>query len=124
MNEPKNKEKQMLDVEAAVSSFLRIGVLTSAAVIVTGLIMFLVTGVSGYPEGEYPTTVTAIIQGIAAGRAYAIMMGGLLLLIMTPVVRVFISIFVFAKEKDDIYVAITSLVFVILMISLALGRAG
>ncbi|WP_019419375.1 DUF1634 domain-containing protein [Paenibacillus profundus] len=124
MNKKQAKDEKIYDVEAAVSTFLRIGVLTSAAVIVTGLLLFLITGQSGYPEQTYPTTVTGIVTGLVEGKAYAIMMAGLSLLILTPVFRVAVSIFVFLKEKDYLYVIITSLVFLILMISFALGKIG
>ncbi|MCM3342821.1 DUF1634 domain-containing protein [Paenibacillus sp. MER TA 81-3] len=124
MNKKQAKDEKIYDVEAAVSTFLRIGVLTSAAVIVTGLLLFLITGQSGYPEQTYPTTVIGIVTGLVEGKAYAIMMAGLSLLILTPVFRVAVSIFVFLKEKDYLYVMITSLVFLILMISFALGKIG
>ena len=51
-------------------------------------------------------------------------MTGLLILIATPIFRVGISIVIFFVEKDYLYVKITLLVFVILMLSLLMGKAG
>jgi len=49
---------------------------------------------------------------------------GLLLLIATPVMRVALSIIIFLIERDLLYIGITTIVFVILLISFAVGRAG
>ena len=103
---------------------LRIGVLVSGLVILIGLILYLVAGESGYPADTYPTTLRGIIEGAGGLKPAAVILLGLFLLILTPVLRVGITILVFVKAKDYLYVGITSLVFVILIISLLLGKAG
>lgn len=50
------------------------------------------------------------------------MMAGIYLLILTPVLRVVISIYAFYQEKDMLYVKITSLVLLILIISVIVGH--
>lgn len=112
------------DIEIIISKFLRVGVLLSAATILIGLLMFLVSGYSGYPGSTYPTTPTTILRGVVLLKPYAIIMLGLLILISTPVFRVGVSIIVFFKEKDYLYVKITTAVFVILLISFMLGKVG
>ena len=57
-------------------------------------------------------------------RGQAIMALGLLILIITPVLRVAISIVAFAIQHDRIYVAITSLVLALLILSFAGSRGG
>ncbi|MNO06317.1 hypothetical protein D3C81_2280520 [compost metagenome] len=57
-------------------------------------------------------------------KSVAIIQTGLLLLILTPVFRVFVSLFVFWAEKDYRFVLITAVVFVILIASFLLGKAG
>ena len=52
------------------------------------------------------------------------MAAGLLLLILTPVVRVAVSILAFRAQRDRTYVLITSAVLVLLLLSFVLGRAG
>ena len=42
----------------------------------------------------------------------------IIIMIITPISRVFLSIFLFIKEQDYKFVAITSVVFIILMISI------
>ncbi|GKX68180.1 DUF1634 domain-containing protein [Inconstantimicrobium mannanitabidum] len=110
------------EMEIIISKFLKIGVLLSAFIIFIGFAMFLVTGDSGYANNTFPTNPGDIFKGLIQLKSYAIILTGLLLLIATPVFRVGVSIIVFIKEKDYLYVKITSLVFLILLISFALGK--
>lgn len=119
--ENKNESK-IEEMEIIISNFLRIGVLLSAIIVFIGLILFLVTGNSGYSGSYFPTTPSEIIKGLIAFKSYAIILTGLIILILTPVFRVGVSILVFIKEKDSLYVKITSAVFIILMISFVLGK--
>ncbi|MGB9809623.1 MAG: DUF1634 domain-containing protein, partial [Caldanaerobacter sp.] len=63
-----------------------------------------------------------IIKGFLALKPYAVILTGLLLLILTPVFRVAVSIITFLYEKDYTYTFITTLVFIILIISFILGK--
>jgi len=114
-----NTSKDVSDTASAeliVSRCLRVGVLISAAVILTGLILFLTTGNSGYPEHVYPTNLADIFSGLGAFKPYAVIMTGLFLLILTPVLRVGISVLVFWRSRDYLYVGITIVVFLILVV--------
>ena len=117
-------EKELHEVELAISKALRIGVIISGAVTFAGLVMYFSTGGSGYPGASYPATFTEIIKGLLALKPYGVIMTGLIILIATPIFRVGISIVIFLVEKDYLYVKITLLVFVILMLSLLMGKAG
>ncbi len=108
--------------EIFISKILRIGVIVSALVIGFGLILLFVTGKSGYPGSSFPTSPGDIFRGLAVLKPYGVILTGLLILIITPVLRVGISIFTFLKEKDYTYVVITAIVFVILIISFLLGK--
>jgi uncharacterized membrane protein len=114
---------QIQDVELAVSRWLRVGVLISAAVIILGLILFFIQGSSGYPGDYYPHSLPEIFNGTIHMKPYAVITTGLILLILTPVLRVAISIWVFVREGDKLYVIITSIVLIILIVSFALGKA-
>lgn len=115
-------KNEIEEMEIIISKFLKFGVLLSAFVIFIGFAMFLSTGNSGYAGSTYPTKPLAILQGALLLKSYAIILTGLMLLIATPVFRVGVSIIVFIKEKDFLYAKITSLVFVILIISFILGK--
>jgi uncharacterized membrane protein len=118
----KEDSSKIDDMEIVISRFLRIGVTLSAAVIFIGLLMFLISGNSGYAGDYFPTTLSEIFNGLMLLKPYAIILLGLIILILTPVFRVGVSILVFIKEKDYLYVKITSLVFIILIISFVLGK--
>ncbi|MBG9789583.1 DUF1634 domain-containing protein [Brevibacillus laterosporus] len=118
------KESNIENIEILISKILRVGVLISGTCITIGLIILLVTGESGYPGDTYSTTLSAIWSGVLAGKAYAIILLSLFLLILTPVFRVGVSLITFWIEKDTLYVIITGIVFTILMISFVLGKAG
>ena len=123
-DEEKKRHQEMADIELVIGHVLRIGVITSAAVIVLGLALALFTGKTGYPAGTFPTTVSAIFQGITTLKPFAVTMLGLFLLILTPVLRVVVSIYAFAKENDKLYVWITILVLVILVFAMWIGYLG
>ncbi|WP_059042367.1 DUF1634 domain-containing protein [Paenibacillus rubinfantis] len=123
-NEAGNSQNRTFEVEMAISKMLRIGVILAAIVIITGLVLFLATGDSGYPGDTYPTSFGTILSGLLAFKAAAVIQTGLLLLILTPVLRVFVSLFLFWAERDYRYVIITAIVFVILVLSFVLGKAG
>lgn len=116
------EKRNIEDIELIISKCLKIGVLASAAVIATGLALFLITGTGGYPDNSFPTDPLVILQGVAALKPYAVILAGLFILILTPVFRVGVSIIVFLKEKDHMYVKITAVVLAILIVSFLLGK--
>jgi uncharacterized membrane protein len=119
----KNKPRKDLEsMEITISNFLRIGVTGSAVVILIGLMLLLISGNSGYSGETFPTTVTAIIHGLFLLKPHAIILTGLLLLILTPVFRVMVSVLTFGRERDYLYVGITSIVFIVLIIGFLLGK--
>ncbi|WP_034597992.1 DUF1634 domain-containing protein [Lacrimispora aerotolerans] len=110
------------DTEIIISKTLRAGVALSGAITCLGLVLFLLTGNSGYPGESFPTSVFEILRGLGTLKPYAVMLSGLFLLILTPVLRVGVSIVTFLKEKDYMYAAITATVFIILIISFLMGK--
>lgn len=117
-----DEKSNIVEMEIIISKFLRAGVLLSATVIFTGFSLFLITGKSGYPENYYPASPIEIFSGLIELKSYAIILSGLILLILTPVFRVGVSILVFIKEKDKLYIRIATSVFIILIISFILGK--
>lgn len=118
------EESNIGEIELVISKSLRFGVILSSVVILTGLLMFLISGHSGYPGNTYPTTPHDILSGAASLKPYGIMLLGLMILMAIPIFRVGVSIIVFLKEKDYLYVKITTAVFIILIISLLMGKVG
>ncbi|MBP2032165.1 putative membrane protein [Clostridium algifaecis] len=115
-------EENVKEMDLVISTFLRIGILTSSVIILTGLLMFLISGKSGYPGTSYPTHPMDVFKGCLNLKPYAIIMLGLMVLIAIPVLRVAVSIIVFFKEKDFLYVKITTAVLIILIISFFMSK--
>ena len=113
-----NKAKE----ELSVAKLVRVVVIASAAVILLGLVLYLVTGTSGYDGNAYPVNPLQILAGAAGLKPYAIILTGLLVLVSSPFLRVGVSIIVFLKAKDWLYVGITTFVFLVLIVSLILGK--
>ena len=122
MRKNEGNKNEIEDAEIVISKTLRAGVALSGAITCLGLVLFLVTGNSGYPGESFPTSVVEILRGLENLKPYAVMLSGLFLLILTPVLRVGVSIVTFVKEKDYMYAAITATVFIILIISFLLGK--
>lgn len=114
--------KDIEKTELTIAKLLRVGVLLSALIILFGFVLYLVTGTSGYENDMYPTKPLLILGGVISLKPYAIILTGLFVLILTPIFRVGVSIIVFIKEKDKLYVIITMVVFILLIISLILGK--
>jgi len=117
-----NTTKPLNKVEHFVSRSLRVGVLASAMVILLGLLLFISTCQGGYPNNTYPVNLPDIVSGTLALRPFAVILTGLILLILTPVLRVGVSTLLFVKERDWLYVGISSIVFVILLTSFFFGK--
>jgi uncharacterized membrane protein len=127
-------ESPRANTEHAISVILRIGVGASLLLITAGTLLSFLRGGYGTGRSElgrltgnggaFPRTVSWFTDGIRHLDGQAVIVAGLLLLIATPVLRVAVSIAVFAKEKDRTYVLICSAVLLLLLISFAIGRSG
>lgn len=118
------KKEEMRDVELIIGKILRIGVVVSAIVIILGIVLYFVNGGTGYADGEWPQRFGVMFQGVVQGKSYAVIMLGIFLLILTPVLRVVVSIYAFAKERDILYVYITTAVLIILIFAMVFGYHG
>ena len=129
-----SKDPKARKVEILISDLLRIGVLTSLAIVVLGTVVTFVHHPEYLnrppalenlttPGNGFSHTLREVVTGLRDFRGQAIVMVGLLLLIATPVVRVGVSIFAFAYEHDRRYVVITTIVFLLLLLSFVLGKA-
>ncbi|MBO9673169.1 MAG: DUF1634 domain-containing protein [Sphingobacteriaceae bacterium] len=111
------------DVEKIVGKLLRFGVITASLVVLLGGILFLVqNGTQGRPDyhifkGEENDFITfeGIFMGLFTFKPMAIIQFGVLLLIITPVMRIVFSLFAFILEKDKLYVIITLIVLAIIL---------
>ena len=97
------------------------GVLLSIAVILIGLAAEAVSP-GGFPR--IPAPLPALPAEVAHLTPAGLLSLGVLLLILTPISRVFLTILVFAGERDRTYVLVTGIVFFTLRLGVALGLLG
>lgn len=121
-------EDKVRKVEVAISLVLRIGVSLSVLVIAAGLaLMFVhhpeyssITGHFSYSsltssQTQFPHSFGALGHSIAMGRGQGIVVAGVLLLILTPVLRVAVGVLSFVYEKDAPMTIVTLYVLVVLV---------
>ncbi|HEV2120807.1 MAG TPA: DUF1634 domain-containing protein [Candidatus Bathyarchaeia archaeon] len=109
---------------------LRSGVVLSGTIIAIGTALFIANHsldvTSAYlvynpgviPHGNFPVSLTSIASGLLSLDPSSIIQFGFLVLLATPVARVALSLFLFAAEKDRMFVYLTATVLAILLFSM------
>ncbi len=112
-----------------VGAILRLGVLVSGAVIVLGLVPYLVRDGARHAAYDLFRGEPAVFRNIpdllpyaVGGHPRGIMQVGVLLLIATPFARVVLCLVEFARERDRLYVGFA--LAVLLALSWGLFGAG
>jgi len=115
-------------LEMVIGHTLRIGVLTAAAIVLLGGVLYLLQSGSAVPDyhtfhvaATRSDNLSGIVRNIEALNSLGIIQLGLLVLIATPILRVIFSVVAFALERDTLYVAATLIVLMVLLYSL-LGK--
>lgn len=119
-----------VDLNRSVGNLLRLGVILS---VVTSLIGFIKLFLEGF---EMPRKYKLLNMGTSSdkvwshfwetlckGEGMAIIQLGILMLIFTPLMRIIFALIGYLKEKDYVYVVISSIVLAIMAISFFTGYA-
>ena len=113
-----------------IGRVLRYGVLLSAATVLFGTFLMAASiGTADYtsyvtylkdqiPHSAFDVGPGALLTGLVQFKSFSWIELGVLILIATPVSRVLISVFLFAAERDKLYVLVTAVVLVILLFSM------
>lgn len=113
---------ERISIQDASSWVLRVGVITSVIVMLTGFTLSLVQHpltVAEVTGIAFPSNFGSVFTGIAKGNSSSIMELGVFLLVMTPVVRVFTAMVLFAVEDHDwLYTSVTFIVLVTVLSAL------
>ena len=123
------------ELEQVVSTLLRTGLVVSLGTVTIGLVVLFARhpGELLSPErfaaltardAVFPHRLAALVAGVARGDGQAIIASGLLLLILTPVMRVAISLIEFVRGRDRAFALITAAVLAVLLLSLLLRAGG
>jgi uncharacterized membrane protein len=88
-------------LEVQLGRLLQAGVLTSAAFLAIGLVLWM--------------------AGAADGAANALLTAGLVILMATPILRVIVSLAEYVRMRDWFFVVTTVLVFAVLLVTVTLA---
>lgn len=116
-------------MEEIISNMLRVGVMMAACLVLLGGVMYLFQHPGAIPDyghfhGE-PAVLrdpVGIFWGAVHGHAAEMIQLGLLVLILTPILRVFMCVVGFFSQRDQLYVAVSGLVLAVLLYSLVFGH--
>ncbi len=115
------------NVYANVYRVLLAGMIVSSALFALGLVRALMLNT------QFPLTPDwlrqhyhwrVVVHGLATLDPTALMMVATVLLILTPVARVLVSVYAFYVDRDHRYVAVTSTVFLIMVLTFVLSHFG
>ena len=122
-------------VELLISNLLRIGVTTSLVLVVIGTVLTFARHPSytstpadlqrlTQPGAAFPHTLKDVFDGALHLRGQGVVAIGLLVLLITPVLRVAVAVVAFEYQGDRVYVVLTTTVLLLLLLSFVLGLAG
>ena len=119
---------KQLDLQLLIARTLRWGVATAATIAAIGGIIYLVQHGSD-PMPDYQTfsyddpafrpadytTLDGILKGIVSMNSRSWVQMGVIVLILTPILRVVLSLFDFLRERDWLYSIITAIVLAVIL---------
>ena len=114
------------DMESRVGYVLQSGVTVAAIIVLAGGALYL-SHTARQPLPNYghfrdvPSPLMSVRsewRGLLSGDASAIIGAGLVILILTPVLRVLMCILGFMQKRNWLYVGLSSIVFAVLLYSL------
>ena len=127
-------DEKVRKVELVISMVLRVGVVVSGLIILAGLgLMFahhaaymaLRSGVSykvlTSGATQFPHSLTALGNSLALGDGRGVVVLGVMVLILTPVLRVAVGVLSFLYERDIPMAGVTFFVFFVLIASFFLA---
>jgi uncharacterized membrane protein len=114
--------------EMRLSRVLRWGLAVSTVLILTGIVVSMVrhpefmTEASSLEPLLRPGVAVDVTESLMDAPGRGLVTAGLLVLMATPVLRVLASIITFGRQRDWLFLAITSMVLVLMLLSFGLGR--
>lgn len=117
------------DFQAIIGNLLRYGVWIALGVALFGGIVYLsahhqeTVNYSSFSENNRNILIVLqdVFSGLQKGQGESIIFLGIILLFLTPVLRILLSLISFLIEKDYLYVGITLIVIVIIGLSISFG---
>jgi uncharacterized membrane protein len=115
-------------LEISIARMLRIGVLISATVVSAGGLLYLRNASKPRPDYSHfhavqPSlrTIADILRSVSHIDPESVIQLGILILIATPIMRVALCVLGFSQQRDKLYIAVSTSVFIILIYSFFRG---
>ncbi|MDG6925983.1 MAG: DUF1634 domain-containing protein [Nitrososphaerota archaeon] len=108
-----------MNLERVIALTLRIGVVLSASLVAGGLVLFYAEGLAN-PPASSSFTLPAVIAGVAGGNPVSLMLLGIVVLVITPVLRVSELALNYLWQRDRLYAVISLLVLLLMMVGIVL----
>lgn len=114
------RERRLLNIW-----IVRASVILCLAFIITGLTLYFVHGgqILNPPAGSLAHILRGILAGSAAWHAQAFLDAGLLILLLTPMVRLLAGVYVSLRMRDGLYAVIGLVVVGLVVIGLLAGQS-
>lgn len=117
---------RVISIETASAYVLRTGVVLSVVVMLAGLVLGIARGgvtVYSMEHTAFDGHPSKLWHGVTTGSGFAVMELGLLILVMTPIVRVATAMLLFAiEDRDWTYTLVTGAVLAMTLAALLLLR--
>jgi uncharacterized membrane protein len=117
------------DVDTRMGRLLQVGVIAAAVIMALGGLVYLFIDREPLPDYKHFHVTTESLRSIPGifrhaleGHSTALIQVGGLIMIGTPVARVAFAAYAFAKVRDHLYVAISSIVLGLLLYGLLFGN--
>lgn len=113
-------------MELLLGNLLRLGVVVAGLVVLLGGVLELLQ--HGHQAADYSVfkgepaslrSLAGIFEGLQQAKPRHLIQFGLLLLILTPILRVALSALLFARQRDWIFASVTLWVLAVLLYSLS-----
>jgi len=115
------RERRLLNIW-----IVRASVMLCLGFIATGLTLYFVHGghIPIPPAGSLAHILYGIVTGAAVWHAEAFLDAGLLILLLTPMVRLLAGVYVSLRMRDALYAGIGLIVVALVVIGLLAGQSG
>jgi len=116
------RERRLLNIW-----ILRVSIVLCALLIVVGLAIFFVHGgahIPATPSGSLRRIMHSAAHGSVGMHASAFLDAAIVVLLLTPVARLLVGIYVSARVRDWLYVAIGMLVVALVITGVIAGQSG
>lgn len=113
------------DLRWIIGNTLRIGVWSAFVITLIGMVVFLIQkgniNMAILTSPTHNFNFQNWLGGLFRGEGECIILGGIIMLILTPFIRVVFALWGYYKEKNTLYIIITFIVLLAIALSLWIG---